>query len=92
MKPKPRGGTTRSSTKLSYKLKLELEALPKKIEALEQEVAALEERTGASDFYAQPFEEVEPVLEQLEVAKTSLDRVLERWMELEEQNPAPDRS
>jgi len=92
VKPKPRGGTTRSSTKLSYKLKLELEALPKKIEALEQEVAALEERTGASDFYAQPFEEVEPVLEQLEVAKTSLDRVLERWMELEEQNPAPDRS
>jgi len=92
VKPKPRGGTTRSSTKLSYKLKLELKALPKKIEALEQEVAALEERTGASDFYAQPFEEVEPVLEQLEVAKTSLDRVLERWMELEEQNPAPDRS
>ena len=90
-KPKPRHEPPRAATKLSYKLKLELEALPKKIEALEQEVAALEERTGASDFYAQPFAAVEPVLEELEVAKTSLEQALERWMELEEQNPAPDR-
>ena len=90
-KQKPRPEPPRAATKLSYKLKLELDALPKKIEALEQEVAVLEERTGASDFYAQPFEEVEPVLEELEAAKTSLEQALERWMELEEQKPAPDR-
>ena len=91
-KQQPRHEPPRAATKLSYKLKLELEALPEKIEALEEEVAALEERTGASDFYAQPFEEVEPVLKQLEAAKTSLERALERWMELEEQKPAPDRA
>ena len=44
-KPKPCGEPPRAATKLSYKLKLELEALPEKIEALEEEVAALEERT-----------------------------------------------
>ena len=90
-KQQPRHEPPRAATKLSYKLKLELEALQEKIEALEEEVAALEARTGAPDFYAQPFEEVEPVLEQLEAAKTSLERALERWMELEEQKPAPDR-
>ena len=31
------------------------------------------------------------MLERLEAAKTSLERALERWMELEEQNPTPDR-
>jgi len=91
-KPKPpRREPLRAATKLSYKLKLELDDLPGKIEVLEQQVAALEERTAAPDFYTQPFEEVEPMLEQLEAAKMSLERALERWMELEEQNPAPDR-
>ena len=90
-KPKPRREAPRAATKLSYKLKLELDAFPKKIETLEQQVAALEERTAAADFYTQPFEQVAPILEQLEAAKASLERALERWMELEEQNPAPDR-
>jgi len=81
----------RAATKLSYKLKLELDALPEKIEALEQQVAALEARTAAPDFYTQPFEEVAPVLDQLETARTALERAIERWMELEEQNHAPDR-
>ncbi len=90
LKP-PRQEPLRAATKLSYKLKLELDAFPKKIEALEQQVAVLEARTAAPDFYTQPFEEVAPILEQLEAAKTSLERALERWMELEEQKPAPDR-
>ncbi|GMR24357.1 MAG: ATP-binding cassette domain-containing protein [Acidobacteriota bacterium] len=91
-KPKPpRRDPARAVTKLSYKLKLELDALPKKIEALEQQVAVLEARTSAPEFYTQPFEQVAPILEQLEEARTSLERALERWMELEEQNPTPDR-
>ena len=91
-KPKPpRREPPRAATKLSYKLKIELDALPEKIEALEHQVAALEARTAAPDFYRRPFEQVAPMLEQLEEAKTSLERALERWMELEEQNPAPER-
>jgi len=88
---KPRPKPPRAPTKLSYKLRLELDALPKKIEALEQQVAALETRTSAPDFYAQPFEDVAPILQELEEAKTSLELALERWMELEEQNPTSDR-
>ncbi len=90
-KLKPRRDPPRAATKLSYKLKLELDALPEKIEALEQQVAALEARTAAPDFYTLPYEEVAPVLDQLETARTSLERALERWMDLEEHNPAPDR-
>jgi ATP-binding cassette subfamily F protein uup len=90
-KPKPSLEPARAATKLSYKLKLELDAFPKKIETLEEQVALLDARTTAPDFYTQPFEEVAPVLEELEAAKTSLEQALERWMELEEQNPAPDR-
>ena len=48
--------------KLSYKRKLELDALPEKIETLEKKVASLEAEAAAPDFYARPFAEVEPVL------------------------------
>jgi len=41
-------------------------------------------RPAAPEFYTQPFEQVAPILEQLEADKTSLERALERWMELEE--------
>ncbi len=77
--PKPRGATK----KLSYKLQLEFDALPGRIETLEEKVAVLERRAAAPDFYAQPFEKVEPVLKELEAAKEELEAALERWMELD---------
>ncbi|WP_372963938.1 ATP-binding cassette domain-containing protein [Marinobacter sp.] len=76
---KPKAG------KLSYKLKLELEQLPAKIEQLESRVAELQEAIAASDFYSLPPEEVAATLEKLSETEASLESVIERWMELEEQ-------
>lgn len=71
------------SAKLSYRLQLELDGLPGKIEALETEVARLEEAMGRDDFYAQPFSEIQPVLDQLTIRKGELGQAFERWAELE---------
>ena len=69
--------------KLSYKLQMELDRLPDRIEAMEQAVAALEEKTHQPDFYAQPFANVQPVLDEIKAAKATLDHAVERWTELE---------
>ena len=86
----PRGPTSDSKDekgnqgkKLSYKLKLELEQLPDKIEALEKEVADLEEQTVHPDFYTQPFDKVQPVLDRLTGKQSELEQAIERWSELE---------
>lgn len=71
--------------KLSYKLKLELEQLPGQIEALEQEVADLQARISAPEFYSGPPDEVSATLETLAEKESRLEKVIERWMELEEQ-------
>ncbi|WP_417501495.1 ATP-binding cassette domain-containing protein [Marinobacter sp.] len=72
--------------KLSYKLKLELEQLPGQIETLEQEVASIQARIASPEFYSGSPEDVAATLEALEKKETSLERVIERWMELEEQS------
>ncbi|AOY87900.1 ABC transporter ATP-binding protein [Marinobacter salinus] len=72
--------------KLSYKLKLELEQLPGKIEALEQEVGRLRGLVSSSDFYSGPPGEVSETLEDLADKEARLEKVIERWMELEEQS------
>jgi ATP-binding cassette subfamily F protein uup len=71
--------------KLSYKLKLELEQLPGQIEALEQEVAGLKEKISSADFYSGPPNDVSATLEALTAKENRLEKVIERWMELEEQ-------
>jgi ATP-binding cassette subfamily F protein uup len=78
-KPKPK------PAKLSYKLKLELEALPARIETLEEEIATLQGRISDPDFYAGPAGEVSDTLEQLTDKEAQLESVIERWMDLEEQ-------
>ena len=72
----------RQRKKLSYKLQLELDELPARIDGLEKVTAELEGRTGGSDFYTQPFEKVQPVLDRLAATKTELDQAIERWSEL----------
>jgi ATP-binding cassette subfamily F protein uup len=69
--------------KLSYKLKLELESLPDRIEALEHRVAELEEQVSDPDFYNRPFEQVQPVLDELSETQQSLETAMDRWAELE---------
>ncbi|UTW44161.1 ATP-binding cassette domain-containing protein [bacterium SCSIO 12696] len=71
--------------KLSYKYQLELDQLPEKIEALEAKVAELTAQTSAADFYSQPHDATQPVLDALGSAQQELDEAIERWAELEEQ-------
>lgn len=73
----------RGPTKLSYKLKTELEGLPGEIEALEVRIAALEAESAAPGFYEQGYDRVQPVLEAIEGAHADLDRAMARWAELE---------
>lgn len=71
--------------KLSYKLKLELEQLPVQIEALEQEIASLQSTISEPDFYSGPQDKVSSTLASLAEKEAALEKVIERWMELEEQ-------
>ncbi|HEX2138433.1 MAG TPA: ATP-binding cassette domain-containing protein, partial [Woeseiaceae bacterium] len=77
--PRPR----KPPTKLSYKLKRELDLLPERIETLEAEIKSLQARIGEPDFYARPFPEVQPVLDELAARQAELERAVERWAALE---------
>ena len=70
--------------KLSYKFQRELEMLPSQIEGVEQEISALQEVIANPEFYDQPFERTQPVMEDLSTKQKELDTLTERWMELEE--------
>ncbi|MCM0612251.1 ATP-binding cassette domain-containing protein [Marinobacter sediminum] len=83
---KPVAESTKSKpAKLSYKLKLELEELPGKIDALEQDVERLQSKISSEDFYSGPPDEVSATLDELADTEARLEKVIERWMELEEQ-------
>jgi len=75
---------TSSKSKLTYRLQRELDNLPQQIEALEAEKAALEEQVAAPDFYQQPYETTQPVLQALEDKMWEIHRATERWVELQE--------
>ncbi|MFC4258925.1 ATP-binding cassette domain-containing protein [Marinobacter lacisalsi] len=70
--------------KLSYKLKHELEQLPRQIEELESGVEALNDKVSAPDFYQQDPETVDRVLKELTDTETRLESAMNRWLELEE--------
>ena len=74
----------RKSSKLSYKLQRELDALPAQIEALEKKLADLNARVAADDFYQQPKAVVSEALAQLSAIQLELDAHFERWLELSE--------
>ncbi|KAF1054694.1 MAG: ABC transporter ATP-binding protein uup [Stenotrophomonas maltophilia] len=70
--------------KLSYKLQRELDAIPGQIEALEAELATVQAESAAPTFYQRPAGETQAVLERLSSLQAELDRLIERWAELEE--------
>ncbi|EIT7121000.1 ABC transporter ATP-binding protein [Vibrio vulnificus] len=72
-----------TSKKLSYKLQRELEALPAKLEQLEADIEVLQEQVNSAEFFAQPVETTQPVLEQLAALEQELEIAFERWEELE---------
>lgn len=72
--------------KLSYKHQRELEQLPQRIETLEQQINQLQQQIADPDFYNQPFEKVQPVMDELKQQQTVLDHAMARWDELESQS------
>ena len=71
------------ATKLSYKLKLELEQLPDQIAALETSIAQLQSVIQKSDFYSQGHDRYQPVLDELALKEQELQQTIDRWSELE---------
>ncbi|WP_341504103.1 ABC transporter ATP-binding protein [Gallaecimonas sp. GXIMD4217] len=78
----------KKSNKLSYKLKLELEALPEKMEQLEAAMVELQAQINAPDFFSQPVEQTQPLLDKLAEVEAELDAAFNRWEELEAQQNA----
>ena len=86
---RPAADTARSQTspqrrtRLSYKEKLEFEALPSRIDALEAERAALEAKVAGPEFYREPADVIRGTLARIETIAAELDAVYKRWDELD---------
>jgi len=74
----------RTSRKLSFNEKRELELLPSQIEALEAEQAQLQAEAASAEFYKAPRVHIEQVLARLDALGPELDTAIARWVELEE--------
>jgi ATP-binding cassette subfamily F protein uup len=71
--------------KLSYKDQRELDSLPDELRSIEKRIAELNSQTTAADFYSQPFETSQPILDELQAATELLESRMGRWLELEDQ-------
>jgi ATP-binding cassette subfamily F protein uup len=69
----------RSASKLSYNLQRELEQLPQQLEQLESRIATLQAQIGDADFFSQPRETTQPVLDAMAQAEQDLEKAFERW-------------
>lgn len=68
----------------TYNLKHELEQLPAKIKTLEQEISSLNEKMADADLYTKDADEFTRVSKRYPKAKSELDKLEVRWLELEE--------
>ena len=75
--------TKRPASKLSYNLARELEQLPQKLEQLETRIGELQAKMSHPDFFSQPHDETQPVLDALAQTEQELEVAFERWEELE---------
>ncbi|TMP41914.1 ABC transporter ATP-binding protein [Pseudoalteromonas citrea] len=80
---KPAPQSSNKNTKLSYKLKLELEELPSKVESLELALEAQQEIVNSADFFKQDAETTQAALNHLADLESKLETSFERWEELE---------
>lgn len=73
----------RVSTKLSYNLQRELDALPELLEQTEAEVEAQQAVCSDANFYQQDHAKVAAELDKLAQLEQRLEELMERWVELE---------
>ena len=75
--------TAPAKRKLSYKEQRELDALPGAIETAEIELEALQTAIADPGFYQLPNEVTQGKLARMDALQAELDRLIERWAELE---------
>ena len=75
--------TAPAKRKLSYKEQRELDALPGAIETAEIELEALQTAIADPGFYQLPNEVTQAKLARMDALQAELDRLIERWAELE---------
>jgi len=80
----PTAQNTAAPVKLTFKLKHELEQLPKTIDALEREVTKLTQAMQDPNLYINDPEEFNRITKRLPAAQSELDAAEERWLELED--------
>lgn len=73
----------RNVSKLSYNLTWELEQLPQKLEQLEGRIGELQAKMSHPDFFSQPHDKTQPVLDELAQTEQELETAFTRWEELE---------
>lgn len=71
------------AAKLSYNLQRELEQLPKKMEELETRLETYQTQVADANFFNQPHDVTQPVLDSLAQAEQELEVAFERWEYLE---------
>jgi len=76
-------GSDKPRKKLSYKLQRELEQLPKVIAEKEAKLEELQQLMNKPEFFEQPLEKTEPVMNEIADIEGQLMQDLERWEELE---------
>ena len=69
--------------KLSYKLQHELDQLPLLLEKAEAVVEKLQQEMAADDFYQSEHSNVTATVEKLAAAETEVEKLMERWLELD---------
>ena len=77
---------TETKTKRSFTQKHELEELPSTVEALEEELSALDEKLNSPDLYSDDGTKAREVSEVRSKVQAQLDKLYERWEELESLN------
>jgi ABC transport system ATP-binding/permease protein len=75
--------TTKKKVKLSYNEQRELTQLPSQIEQLELAIADLQAQISQCDFFNQPHEVTNPILQTLTDKEAELESAFERWEQLE---------
>ncbi|MDX2426239.1 MAG: ATP-binding cassette domain-containing protein [Cycloclasticus sp.] len=69
--------------KLSFKVKKELEELPKQIEKLEEKLAQLQQLTSTTEFHSADRETIQAKMDELTTIDKQLQEKYQRWDELE---------
>ena len=83
LEPERVAPAAKKARKMSYKLQLELDALPARLEALEQQLTEYQMLVNSAEFFSQDSVQTQKVLAELQACEDELETAFLRWEELE---------